>query len=390
MVTDPDELVSNAQLKAVAMDLLEELPIPALDNPNAVDREAILEVVLRASVGSTSVHQVTENTANSPDRKAVMDRLHRVDQESVDAALNRLLGYIARLCLDSSRSYLVALDFMDNPFHGECFESPAELCSMNACDGTTTCHRYCTAFVIAQNKPLTIAYTKVRSDESRGSPVDRVLSTVDALPIDVETLLMDRAAYTGEVIGRLRETAPPIVPVRCTGTTLRRKLTTTVSTWRQYTICAGTDREQTFPLAVNLTYRNGDRGKHGHAVHGYVAYGQGDRTPAQVARQYGRRATIEKSYQLFRTARATTTTRDPAVRVVFVAVGFILEALWVLLRWAVFAQPRRGGRVLSETFPFASVFLHGIERQLDTELGWRTSYQTNNVGLPASQCRAVG
>lgn len=129
--------------------------------------------------------------------------------------------------------------------------------------------RYCTAFVITDGKPLTIAATAVRSDESRGPAIDRVLDQVDGFRMPVERLVMDRAAY------------------------------------RHRPVC-GRDT----------------RGK--LATHGYVAYEHTDRSPAQVARLYGRRATVEKSYQL------------------------------------------------------------------DAELGWRTAYQTNGVGLPAGQARAIG
>jgi hypothetical protein len=86
------------------MELLDELPVPALDNTNAVDCQAILEVVLRAAAGSTSVNQVTHNAADTPDRKAVMDRLHLVEPDPLRAALNRLLGRLAMTCLDPDRS----------------------------------------------------------------------------------------------------------------------------------------------------------------------------------------------------------------------------------------------------------------------------------------------
>lgn len=389
-LTDPDTFVSNADIKAFAMELLEEFPVPALDNANAVDRADIFKVLLRAAVGSMSINQVTKNTSDTPDRRAVVDRLHLVDSEELEATLNQLLGQLAMACLDPETPRAVAIDFMDNPYHGEAYEDEAELCSMKAQDGTTTCHRYCTAFVITDGKPLTVGFTAVRSDESRGKAVDRVLSSVDRLPFPVKRLVMDRAAYTGEVLARLRATAPPIVPVRCVGTSLREKLTTHSSYWIEHTICAGKEHEQTVPLAINLTYHNGDRGKHGYATHGYVAFGQSDRTPAQVARLYGRRATVEKSYQLFRTARGTTTTPDPVVRLMYVAIGFLLEMLWVVLRWAVFAHPRRGGRVLPDDFPFAAVFLHGIMTHLDLELDWRTAYRTNQVGLPASRSPGFG
>jgi IS4 transposase len=100
------------------------------------------------------------------------------------------------------------------------------------------------------------------------------------------------------------------------------------------------ERELRFPLAVSVSYQNGDRGKHGEVVRGYVACDLDDRTPTQVERRYRKRSAIETSYRLFRQARATTTTQDPLVRFAFVIVSFLLENLWLVLRWAVVARPR--------------------------------------------------
>ena len=47
-----------------------------------------------------------------------------------------------------------------------------ELCRIEATDGTTTCHRYCTAFTLTAGKRLTLAVTKVRSDESTADAVE--------------------------------------------------------------------------------------------------------------------------------------------------------------------------------------------------------------------------
>jgi hypothetical protein len=54
-----------------------------------------------------------------------------------------------------------------------------------------------------------------------------------------------------------------------------------------------------------------------------------------------------------------------------------------ILKWAVLARPRRGGRTLPKTFAFDDGFLHGIERVLDDELSWKEEYRTNGEGLPA-------
>lgn len=68
-----------------------------------------------------------------------------------------------------------------------------------------------------------------------------------------------------------------------------------------------------------------------------------DRTPAQVAAIYNKRSRIEKSYEKFREVRAVTTTPSTTIRLFYVGVSFLLEQLWIVLQWAVLAQPRRDG-----------------------------------------------
>jgi len=60
---------------------------------------------------------------------------------------------------------------------------------MAAKDGTTTCHRYCSAYPFQNGKPVTLAMTYVRSDESEADAVERVLDRVEAYPFDIDLLL---------------------------------------------------------------------------------------------------------------------------------------------------------------------------------------------------------
>ena len=144
-----------------------------------------------------------------------------------------------------------------------------------------------------------------------------------------------------------------------------------------------------FPLAVSVSYHNGDRGKHGEVLRGYVACDLADRTPTQVERRYRKRSAIETSYRLFRQARATTTTQDPLVRFAFVVVGFLLENLWLVLRWAVVARPRRGGRDLPTQFTF-STFCDWIRHVLEQELERRWEIEMNGTGVPDAHGSAAG
>src|SRR6056297_3791933 len=380
ILTDPDEFISNSQLKALSMELFELIPIEGIEG-SGLDSDEIMEVVLRAAVGTTSVNGVTINTEETPNREPVMDWLHTLQKAPMLDAVNDILALLAMSVLDRDRSRTVCLDFMDNPFHGTP-ESDDEIRRMAAQDGTTQCHRYCTAFVIAQGKPLTLAVEPVDGEDSKADAGERVLARVEEYPFDVDHLLMDRAAYVGEVIGVLRAVAPPVFPVKTGKASLREKLAATASYMTEETICEGKEHEQTFPLAVNVTYQNGDRGNSGVKTTGYAAYGLEDRTPRQVATIYNKRSQIEKSYEKFREARALTTTPSTTIRLFYVGVGFLLEQLWIVLSWAVLAQPRRGGRALPVGFTFSDTFLHGIEQVLDDELGWRKKYQTNREGIP--------
>jgi len=221
---------------------------------------------------------------------------------------------------------------------------------MAAKDGTTTCHRYCSAYLVSNGKPVTLAMTYVRSDESEADAVERVLDRVEAYPFDIDLLLADRGFYNERILRRSHDIAATVVPVQKKGKRMKKKLDTHCSymtTYRMYKDCK---RELKFPLAVAVSYQAGDRGKSGEVVRGYVACDLADRTPKRVEQLYRKRSAIETSYRVFRQARVVTTTQDSIVRFGFVLVGFLLENLWLVLRWAVVARPRRAGA----TYPKSS------------------------------------
>jgi hypothetical protein len=362
------------------MELLELIPMEGIEG-SSLNSEEIMEVVLRAAVDTTSVNGVTTNTEDTPNRKTVMDWLDTIEKEPMLDAVNGILVLVAMTVLDRERSRTICLDFMDNPFHGNP-DDEDEFRRMKARDGTTKCHRYCTAFVLAQGKPLTLAVEPVDGDDNKADAVERVLARVETYPFETERILMDRAAFAGELIGVLRKTAPPVFPVKTGKDSLREKLSATASHMTEETICEGKEHEQTYPLAVNVTYHNGNRGKSGLKQIGYAAYGLEDRTPPQVAGIYNHRSRIEKSYEKFRESRALTTTPSTTIRLFYVGVGFLLEQLWLVLQWAVLARPRRDGRALPVEFVFEDALLHGIEQVLDDGLGWKEKHRTNGEGLP--------
>lgn len=385
--TQPDDRLSATDAKELAHDQISDLPLPGIEG-SPLDPGDIWPVVARAAVGQTSVWEICSQTDETPCDDAVREWLHTVDQDDIEAAANELLADQATEVLDLSRSRTVLLDFVDNPYHGTFDDEEGELCRMKATDGTTTCHRYCTAFTLTTGKRLTLALTKVRSDEPTADAVERVLDHVGSFPFETDVYLADRGFYIERVLRSARQQAPVVVPVVPKGDRLKQKLETSVSKWDSYTMYKGRKRELTFPLAVCVSYQNGDRGKSGEVVRGYAACGLTDRRPKQIEQLYRKRSAIETGYRLFRQARAVTTTQDVAVRVLYVVVSFLLKNLWVVLRWAVVARPRRGGRDLPNRFTF-NTFCEWTKHELDGELGRRWSIATNGIGVPDSYAVAA-
>jgi len=298
---------------------------------------------------------------------------------------------------DPDRSRTVSIDFIDNPYHGEHHAEKGELCSMAPKDGTTTCHRYCTAYVVSNGKPVTLAMTYVRSDEDEADAVERVLARVENYPFEIDLLLADSGFYNERVIRRARDIAPTVVHVPKKGERMKDKLETHKSYMTTYRMYKDSERELRFPLAVAISYQNGDRGKHGEVVRGYVACGVTDRSAKQVEHRYRKRSGIETTYRLLRQARGITTTRDPVVRFAIMLVAALLENLWLVLRWAVVARPRRAGATCprsSRSRRSVTGFVmsgRGVTPPVEdqSERGWSASITGNGRGLTGVSPRPV-
>ena len=322
----PDGFLSAWNVKGVAADVIGGLPLPEIEG-RALGPGDIWSVAILASVNQISVREVCDENHESPCDDTVFDWLYTLDRSWVEFAANLLVMQLIMTILDPKRSRNVSIDFVDNPYHGTYNNEEGEFCRMSPKDGIITCHRYCTAYLVANGKPVTLAMTYVRSDERQADAVERVLDRVEAYPFKIELLLADSGFYNERVIRRSREIAATVVPAAEKGDRHEEKLETHKSYMTTYRMYKDNERELRFPLAVSVSYQNGDRGKHGEVVRGYAAYDLDDRTPAQVEHCYRKRSAIESSYRLFRSARAVTSTQDPIVRFAFVVVSFMLENL---------------------------------------------------------------
>jgi hypothetical protein len=101
-----------------------------------------------------------------------------------------------------------------------------------------------------------------------------------------------------------------------------------------------------FDLAVVCHNTRGQRGRHQREALRYATWGLTHRPLSWIRATYRRRFGIESSYRQSQQARIRTSSRKPALRLLFMGVALVLRNVWVWLHAEVMAQPRRGARQL--------------------------------------------
>ena len=90
----------------------------------------------------------------------------------------------------------------------------------------------------------------------------------------------------------------------------------------------------------------------------------------KVYQQYRRRFGVECSYRLLRRVRASTTSRNPAMRFFLLTIGLILTNAWVFLKWEfariMAAGPRRIDETRLRLYRFCRLLIRAIEKNYGT------------------------
>lgn len=119
-------------------------------------------------------------------------------------------------------------------------------------------------------------------------------------------------------------------------------------------------------MRVVCRYHKGHHGHHGIHYFVYVVH-RVKVALHQIFQHYRERFGIASSYRIKNHCRIPTTTKNPVLRLLFVALAFILVNLWIYLLWFYVSRTQRGGRIIFRAiFPLKSMlaFLsHAVERQ---------------------------
>jgi putative transposase len=83
----------------------------------------------------------------------------------------------------------------------------------------------------------------------------------------------------------------------------------------------------------------------------------------QVAEEYRHRFGIESSYRIMHQTRAKTTSRDPARRLLLVAIAFLVVNLWVWCQWQMLLITRQ--RCRRAVIFTLDTFRHFVARHIE-------------------------
>jgi hypothetical protein len=339
-------------------------------------RDAVIAVLAYAASRITSICDACTRLTHAPDSDTVLARLAEqlVDRGTLDRRLRAVLSASLPRCLRRGK-WVVAIDTTLIPYHGLPFADAGEIFRGQPKHGTTHFHCYATAFVVRDGLRFTLAILPV----SKGTPMDQVTRElrrrVVAMGIEPKLLLLDRGFNTAGVVRYLQSARQPfITPQAVHGRTpksgeltgLRAIRANHPTGWTRYSWKPNKQKRVGVDLCV-LRRRRVDR--RGHQTFLYACWGV-RRTPRSVSDVYRTRFGVETSYRQMNQLRIRTCTRNPTLRLLFVAVALLLRNLWAWLHWAVLAQPRRGGRRVRlqrlRLRAMANWLLHLAERML----GW--------------------
>jgi hypothetical protein len=299
----------------------------------------VLVIVLRAAARSISVSAACRDLAKAPSDQAVMTAL--------DDGLPQTLSVLERRLNDAltgplprrlrRRKWQVAIDWHLSPYYGLPYQSRNELYYGKPRRGTTKFHAYATACIVEYGRRYTLVLTWVRRHESMVAVLRRLVAKIREIGLKIRRVLLDRAFFNVPVVEFLQqEKLPFLMPVVIRGRrpkkgrhpTGLRWIRRQPAGWYSHTMKSG---KQQVTVSVCVGYRRHRNRKDGKQrrqkllfaawrVHG---------SPVEIRERYRKRFGIETSYRQMRQARIHTCTRNPRLRLFFVAVALILRNLWV-------------------------------------------------------------
>ena len=314
----------------------------------------LITILLYAAARITSVFDACQRLLAAPSDQAVRDALRATlpPIHELERRLNAGLAADLPKAL-RKRRYPMAIDLTLLPYHGEPWQSPAEIYRGEPKSGTSHFHAYATAYVIRNGRRFTVAMTRVLYGEPMKEVVQRLLQQASRIGVKPRYLLLDRGFYSVAVVRYLQAARYPfLMPVARRGRKPRdpekSQSVWQFFAWKRSGWSEHQWRDNEGRLAtVGICVVYGSFAKRGKPRRPqtlvYAYWGFRPRSCAWVRETYRLRFAIETTYRQMNQARIRTCTRDPLLRLLFVGLALLLRNAWVWLHLMCLAVSHGGG-----------------------------------------------
>ncbi len=314
-------------------------------------------MLLGASIQQTTIEAVCEDWVAAPVgntvRKYLKEQICAEDLPDLEARLNRAL--VADLPPRRWRKpRMLAVDMHDRPYYGKTSQAQGLWVRSRAQKGATRFYRIATVYLVLNGLRFTLGLHFVSPEDTTVTVVAHLLSYVATLDLRYRYILLDRGFAGIEVQQYLDAQGIPAIiacPIRGKQGGARALCQGPRSYRTQHTFRSeGGKKQRTAEVVICRTYTTARRTQRlkRRAMWQVFIHIHLDLRPDQVWQRYHYRFGIETSYRCANQVRGWTTSPNPALRFLLMALAVYLLNVWVKLRWQYTQIPRRGCRKLND------------------------------------------
>jgi len=314
----------------------------------------VWSIVLRAAARMISIFAACRDLSEAPSQTTVFAALEAGLPRTLPVLERRLNSALTHSWSRRLRRprWQVAIDWHLAPYYGEAHKSRNELYRSKQKQGTTHFHAYATACIVQYGQRYTLALTWVRRHDSTVRVLQRLRTRLHELGVKIRALLLDRAFFSAHVTAFLQEERIPfLMPVMFRGRAPKKKnnrkevkktlrwIKRQKAGWYRHTL---KNAKHSATIRVCVAYRsyyNRKKRRRGQQKLLFAAW-KVHGAPTEIRARYRKRFGIESSFRQMRQARIYTCTRNPHLRLVFVAVALLLRNLWVWIHATLLAEGR--------------------------------------------------
>lgn len=321
----------------------------SIETQGACDEKTLFEILIRTASSQDSIENTTKILNSSPsgsDIRYHLDKISKFEQleNQVNLALKSRIPQRIK-----KASHKMAIDLNLIPYYGKPdIDEEPYIYRSQAKSGTCSFYAYATLYILTKGKRITLAIRGVRCLDTNVAIITYLLAELEALKVNIKTLYLDRGFFSISVIRWLQALDIPfIMPAIRRGKQggINQFLIGRSSYKTTYTMGQEKDNHVSFALWIICKYKKGKRKQHGIEYFAYVVY-KSTTNLSYIHQDYRKRFGIESSYRLKNLCRIRTNNKKPVLRLLFVAISFLLVNIWVYLLWFKISRKRQGRRLI--------------------------------------------